>query len=168
MKSMVIFVDSNIVCDVLEKREPFFENSLNILKLCETKKVKGYFSSLSFANMCYHYRKEWSNKDIEYWLNVLSGFLIFIDLDVFKLKDACLYGFNDYEDAIQAVSADYACADYIVTRNVKDFKKSTVKAVNPNEFLKLYSSNIYPDININASKVKDIYEKYEEINKKPK
>lgn len=155
---MVILVDTNVVCDVLEKREPFFTDSLSVLKLCEIRKVKGYFSSLSFSNICYLYRKEWNNDDIKYWLNVLCGFLIFINLDIFNLEEAYSYNFKDYEDAVQLASANRVCADYIVTRNTKDYKNSTIKAVTPSEFLKLYAKNKYPKHNIAAEKAKDDYE----------
>lgn len=137
---MVLLIDTNVVMDVVGKREPFYNDSSKVLSLCETRQVKGYFSCLSFSNVCYACRPRWTNKDIEYYLNVLSRMLIFSDLDVFRLREGYLMNFNDYEDAVQAATAEYVCADYIVTRNVKDFKKSNIKAITPSDLLKIYDN----------------------------
>ena len=48
---MKIFIDTNVILDVLCAREKFYDDSLQILKLCETKIVKGYISALSIANL---------------------------------------------------------------------------------------------------------------------
>lgn len=137
---MVLLIDTNVVMDVVGKRDLFYEDSLKVLHLCETRQVKGYLSCLSFSNIVYACRPKWDNKKIEYYLNVLSRMLIFSDLDVFRLREGFLMNFNDYEDAVQAATAEYVCADYIITRNVKDFKKSNVKAITPSEFLKVFKS----------------------------
>lgn len=132
---MKLLIDGNIILDVLQKREPHFEDSSKIWKLCETGIAEGYLSPLTFANMVYVMRKELSPEKIEDVLNKLSFIFHFTCLGLSDLSDAAGMHWNDFEDAIQAASAKKLQVKYIITRNVKDFRNGQIPACTPTEFL---------------------------------
>ena len=104
-------------------------------KICETGQAKGFVSALTIANLVYVLRRELDPKKTEEVLKKLSLIFSFAELSgADLLKAACLH-WNDYEDALQAVTAERLRADFIITRNVKDFKQSKVLALTPAELL---------------------------------
>lgn len=117
---MKLLIDGNIVLDVLQNREPHIEDSLKIWKLCETEQAKGYLSVLTFANLVYVMRKGLSPKKIEEVLKNLSLIFHFIELSTEDMANAAEMKWNDFEDALQAATAERIHTDYIITRNVKD------------------------------------------------
>lgn len=134
---MRFLVDANILLDVLMNRQPHVTDSASIWKLCETGQAEGYISSLTFANLIYIMRKEINPKGIEIILDKLSLIFHFADLTSSDLIIAAKLQWNDFEDAVQCVTAKRLNADYIITRNVKDFKESDIIAITPTNMLKL-------------------------------
>ncbi len=132
---MKLLIDANILLDVLQSCEPHVHTSSVIWKLCETEKVKGYVSALTFANLVYIMRKELEPKKIEEILQALSLIFKFVDFSVSDLSTAAGLGWDDFENAIQSVTAERIHADYIITRNVKDFVKSKVISFTPSELI---------------------------------
>ena len=132
---MKILIDTNVILDVLCNRKSFMGDSLNIMRLCEAKKIVGCISALSIANIIYIMRKELNHEDIKLLLNKIGHILEIVDLKTNDLMMACIQEFNDYEDAIQSVQASRIKANFIVTRNIKDFDKSKVFTLEPKEFL---------------------------------
>ena len=132
---MKLLIDGNIILDVLQKREPYYEDSARIWKMCETDLAEGYVSALTFANLVYVMRKELDTEKINEVLKKMSLIFTFEDLKASDISTAAEMQWNDFEDAIQAATAKRIHADHIITRNVKDFKKSKVMALTPAEFL---------------------------------
>lgn len=132
---MRLLIDGNILLDVLQKREPYYEDSAKIWKMCETDLVQGYVSALTFANLVYVMRKELDAEKINEVLKKLSLIFTFEDLNVADINAAADMQWNDFEDAIQAATARRIHANHIITRNVRDFTKSEVVAFTPAEFL---------------------------------
>lgn len=132
---MRLLIDANILLDVLQKREPHVRDSSVIWKLCETEQAKGYVSSLTFANLVYVMRKELDPVRVKEVLRILSLIFEFTDFSSSDLSHAAGACWNDFEDAVQSVTAERIHADYIVTRNVKDFVKSRVPALTPSELI---------------------------------
>ena len=132
---MRLLIDGNILLDVLQKREPHYKDSVKIWKMCETGIADGRISVLTFANLVYVMRKELDAEKINEVLKYLSLIFSFEDLTSLDISSAAEMQWNDYEDAIQAAMAKRTHANYIITRNVKDFKKSEVIAFTPAEFL---------------------------------
>lgn len=130
---MKILIDTNIILDVMCNRKEFVEDSLKVFKYCEVQKLKGYISALSIPNIVYIMRKQLDREQIKGVLATLTSLFSVIDLKESDLIKAAEMNFSDYEDAVQAVSADRIKADYIVTRNVKDYKNSRVSAVTPTD-----------------------------------
>lgn len=132
---MKLLIDANILLDVLQNREPHVQASSVIWKLCETEKAKGYVSALTFANLVYIMRKELDPKKIEETLQALSLIFEFTDFNVSDLSRAAELDWDDFEDAVQSVTAERVHADYIITRDVRDSAKSKVIAFTPSELI---------------------------------
>lgn len=132
---MVLLIDTNIILDVLMNRKEFVKDSSMIWKLCETEQMKGYISCLTFANMIYIMRKELTPDKIEEVLQKLKLIFEITNFISLILEKAVEMKWNDFEDAIQSATAEQIHADYIITRNVRDFTKSKVIAFTPTELL---------------------------------
>ena len=132
---MRLLIDANIILDVLQTRQPYYTDSSLIWKLCETEQEEGIVSVLTFANLVYVMRKELSPGKIESVLAALRLIFRFEELNEFDLVHAASLGWDDFEDALQSVTAERIKADCIITRNVRDFRKSRISAFTPVEFL---------------------------------
>lgn len=132
---MKLLIDANILLDVLQNREPFVKESSVIWKLCETGKAEGFVSSLTFANLVYIMRKELDPATIEDILQKLGLIFRSADLKASDITDAAKLHWDDFEDAVQSVTAMRIGADYIITRNIRDFSKSRITAFTPAELI---------------------------------
>ena len=132
---MKLLIDANVLLDVLQNREKFVLTSSLVWKLCETQQAVGYVSALTFANMVYIMRRELDPGKLEGVLHMLSLIFEFTDLESADLMQAAGLKWDDFEDALQSVTAERLQADYIITRNVRDFKNSKVPAYTPAELL---------------------------------
>jgi len=137
MKNTVLLIDTNVVLDYLINREPYAEGAQRILHCCAEKRVKGYIAAHSITNIFYILRKHFSSVERRKMLLDLCELLEICGLQKTQVANALANEeFDDLEDCIQAESAKTVQADYIVTRNVKDFAHSPVVAIPPDEFLK--------------------------------
>ena len=132
---MVLLIDANVLLDIIMKRLEFIKDSSVIWKLCETGKVKGYISSLTIASIVDIMQKEMDPQKIEEVLSTLSMIFEFTDLCVSDIQQAARMQWNDYEDAIQSATAQRIHADFIITRNIKDFAKSKILPFAPAELI---------------------------------
>lgn len=132
---MRLLIDANILLDVLQKREPHYRDAALIWKLCEIEQAEGYVSVLSFADLVYVMRKELDPQAIEDVQHKLSLIFHFADLTAADITRAGEMKWDDFEDAVQAATAERIHADHIITRNVRDFKQSKVVTFTPAEYL---------------------------------
>lgn len=135
---MKILIDTNVLLDVLCNRADFVQDALKIFKLCEVNRIKGCISVLSVPNIVYIMRKELDSERIKEIIKTITSIFAVVSLRESDILNATGLSFSDYEDALQAVCAQRIRADFIVTRNVKDFKNSPVPAVTPPEFLEQF------------------------------
>lgn len=132
---MKVLIDTNIILDVLCGRAEFIEASSRVWKYCEINKLSGVISALSVPNIVYILRKE---LDPDKTKEIIDRLLLIFDVAELKAEDlrkAAEMKTSDYEDAIQMCCADRINADFIVTRNIRDFVSSPVPAVKPSELL---------------------------------
>ena len=129
---MVLLIDTNIVLDVLLNRPEFVKASSMIWKLCETEQA---ISTLTYANMMYVMRKQLTPDQIEEVFRKLNLIFEFADFSPAVLERAVNMKWKDFEDAVQSATAESVHADYIITRNLKDFTQSKVMAFTPTELL---------------------------------
>lgn len=132
---MRLLIDANVVLDVLLKREPYWKSSSIIWKLCEAEQAEGYVSVLTFANLVYVMRKELNAEQVRDVLNKLRLIFHFADFSAADMEKAAEMKWDDFEDAVQAAMAERIAADFIVTRNVRDFKRCKIAAFTPSELI---------------------------------
>ena len=132
---MKVFVDTNVLLDVLQRREPHVKASSIVWKACECGEIEGVVSALTFANIIYILRKDMTPTRARDILAEMSLIFSFEDFTVQDMKRAAEMERDDYEDAIQCVQAERICAECIVTRNTQDFAKSKPPALTPQELM---------------------------------
>jgi len=137
MKNIKVLIDANILVDVFEHREPYFAAANALVQNCYYGKIQGSISALTFPNLVYIMRKSWDPDSIREKLWTLLMTITIEDLTSRDLLKATELDFSDYEDAVQSVCASRIHADYIVTRNRKDFQNSVVPAILPEQLLEL-------------------------------
>lgn len=132
---MKVWIDTNVILDVLCDRPGFAETSGNVWKQCEIHTIEGCVSSLSILNIVYIMRKELTQEKINDIIRQLSLIFTIVDLKAEDIKKAADLPISDYEDAVQSVGASRVKAQYIVTRNIKDYANSKIPAIKPSELL---------------------------------
>lgn len=132
---MKVLIDTNVVLDVLCKRENFYEDAVKIMKYCEVKKIIGVISALTVPNIVYIMRKELDVQKTKDIIQKLQLLFTIADLKAEDIKKALSMDFKDFEDSLQSACALRIKADYIITRNIKDFINSKVTAIKPSELI---------------------------------
>jgi predicted nucleic acid-binding protein len=132
-----LLIDTNIVIDLLAKRDPFYNDTAKLFSLADKNKLKLSVTSLTFANTNYILQKSESatiTREILRKFKILTTVLAFDE----KIVDLALNDdeFVDFEDAIQYYSAIENNQDIIITRNLKDFKPSKIPVMTASEFIK--------------------------------
>ena len=107
--------------------------------MCEVGKVQGYIYALSVANIVYIMRKEMDRSQIDAIITKLGSIITITDMKGDDLRKAAALPIPDFEDALQSVCASRLKADFIITRNLKDFKNSKVMAIKPTELIERVS-----------------------------
>ncbi len=132
-----LLVDTNIIIDLLAQREKFYESAAKLFSLADQEKVELYVSSFSFANTHYILNRELVESKVREILRKLKVLVKVISFDSKVLDMALNSDFKDFEDAIQYYSAIESDIDIIITRNLKDFKKSELPVMTGQQFIKM-------------------------------
>jgi predicted nucleic acid-binding protein len=130
-----ILVDLNIILDVLQKREPFYEASAGLMAMVETGKLEGFVAAHSVTTLFYLVSKDQSPAAAKVILTSLMQFLKIAPVDHAVIEAALNMPYKDFEDAVQMVSAMQCKANFLVTRNVKDYQPAPVTVIQPVELL---------------------------------
>ena len=138
---MKIFLDTNILMDVLLARQPFCLHAARLLELCAEGRLDGYVSAITFPTLAYILRKGHTPEYVRRKLQVLTDIVTPVDFTAALLKQAMTLPFDDLEDAMQTVCAMSCGAEAIVTRNVKDFTDSVIPAFAPENFLAVFNAS---------------------------
>jgi len=130
-----IFLDTNIIIDLISDRKPFSKYAIEIFQKAEDGKLELFTSSHSIATTHYLLKKYMEEKELREVLYNLLDFITVVAVDVAILKKGLLSKHKDFEDSIQIFCASSIVnIDSIVTRNVKDFKGSEIKVLTPDQF----------------------------------
>ena len=132
---MNLFLDTNVLIDLIDKRAPFYNDIAVIASRTENKEFKLAASSLSFVNVVYVVSRNVEEKLV---LEALKKFRIICEvsnIDEIVIDKSLISNFNDFEDAVQYFSALHHKSDIILTRNKKYFKNSEIPVMTPTEFL---------------------------------
>jgi predicted nucleic acid-binding protein len=130
-----LFIDTNVLLDVLDHRQPFYEDSAAVWSLAEKGKIRCCISAISFNNIYYILRKQQSPAVIRKTLCLLRDIFDIVTLDERILNQAMDSNFKDFEDAIQYFSASRVSAQCILSRNLNHYKASEIPILTPAEFL---------------------------------
>lgn len=135
---MRILIDTNVILDILLKREPFFEASYGALKQTMVNDSECLVSAAAVTDIFYLLRKEFHDVGkAKEGLERLLRLIPVADVLALDIRTAMSDSLPDFEDAVVHAVAARNKADYILTRNTKDFEGSEVPAIAPQDFLKL-------------------------------
>ncbi|TCO11015.1 type II toxin-antitoxin system VapC family toxin [Natronoflexus pectinivorans] len=131
-----LFVDTNIVIDLLSRRVPFFEEAAELFSLADKKQVELSVSSLTIANTSYALLRQMDSNKAKSVLRKLRLILKVLPLDD-KIIGLALNDetFSDFEDALQYFTAIEDEQELIITRNLKDFKNSKLPTMTAKQFI---------------------------------
>ena len=139
---MKILVDTNIIIDALTSREPFREDAEQIFLLAANQIEDMYITASSATDIYYLVRKYLhSTEQAKSVMSKLYELFHILDVTASDCKEALLTEMSDYEDAVISCCATHNHIDYIVTRNIKDYEKSKVQAILPDQLLRMVSQN---------------------------
>jgi predicted nucleic acid-binding protein len=130
-----VLIDLNILLDVLQKREPFFETSAALLAAVETGRIQGYVAAHSITTLFYLIQKSRSSAEARAIITNLLQFIKIAPVDQSVIEQALNLDFRDFEDAVQMISAVQCKADCLATRNPKDYQPSLLPVMQPVDFL---------------------------------
>ena len=133
-----LFIDTNVVLDLLSRREPFYEEAATLFSLADRKTIEINISALTVANTSYTLLRQLKPDKTKEILRKLRMIVNIIPLDD-KIIGLALNdnSFPDFEDGLQYFTAVENDQDIIITRNLKDFKASKIPVMTAGQFLEL-------------------------------
>lgn len=130
-----LFIDSDILIDYFLKRVPFAEYTELLLIECNEQKIKLSTSVLIIANINYILSKKLGKAQVKENIRTLTSILTILPFESEIIDMALDINFTDFEDAIQYSIAKKHNCDAIITRNIKDYKHSTIPVLTAEQFL---------------------------------
>ncbi len=130
-----LFLDTNIVIDLLGEREPYYESAAKITTLADKGKAQIFISALTYATTFYLLRRYESNEIVKEKMRKFKVIAETSDLTDKIIDKGLVSKFSDFEDSLQYYCALKAECNLIITRNGKDFKESEIPVLTPNEYL---------------------------------
>lgn len=130
-----VIIDLNVILDVLQRRDPFYEASAALLAAAETGRVDGYMAAHSITTLFYLLQKGKSSAEARATITNLLQFLKIAPIDQTTIEQSLNLDYGDFEDAVQMMSAVQCRADYLITRNIKDYQPALLPVLQPVDFL---------------------------------
>lgn len=132
-----VLIDTDVLMDFFFNRKPFAKYAAELMNLCAEKQVLGHITSVIISNVYYLLRKTAKHDIIVEKLKQLLTIISIIEIDENSVMNALNSEFKDFEDALQNFSAiENGEINIILTRNLKDFKKSELAILTPETYLK--------------------------------
>ena len=133
-----ILIDTDVILDFFFDREPFSENAAKILSLCESKEIMGFVTPVIISNVYYLLKQTAKHEKVIEKLKMLISITDILVINKDSILQALNSEFKDFEDALQNYSAELNKEiDIIVTRNIKDYKNSSLGVMTPDNYLKM-------------------------------
>jgi predicted nucleic acid-binding protein len=127
-----VLIDTNIIVDNFARRDEFGD-SLGVLNLCENGGLEGVVSTVTIMDVMYIMRKHLNSAEARDATFMLMQIVEVVPVLKSDINAALTSDLSDFEGAVQAACAARVKADYIITRNVRDFKNSPVPAILPGD-----------------------------------
>ena len=132
-----VLIDSDVILDFFFDREPFAEYATEVFMLCENDKIKGFTTSVIISNVYYLLVKFAKHEIVIEKLKELLRIIDITEINKEVILEALNSNFKDFEDAMQNYAAENSNSiDIILTRNVKDYKKSKLAVFSPEMYVK--------------------------------
>jgi predicted nucleic acid-binding protein len=130
-----IFLDTNVMLDLLGERIPFYDSIAKITTLADRKQIELVVSALSYATVSYFLTKFENAEKSKEKLRKFKIISEIADLDELTIEKGLNSNFSDFEDSLQYFSALKSNCKILITRNVKDFRESQIPVMTPDEYL---------------------------------
>ena len=137
---MKLFLDTNVILDVLADREPWAEDSATVVSLLESEHIEGVVAAHTITTLHYLLEKYLGSRKARAAVVDLLRLVSVAAVTGETLLKALSLGWADFEDAVQAVCAIDAEVDYMITRNVGDYRGVSVPVLTPSDFLAVMRS----------------------------
>jgi predicted nucleic acid-binding protein len=133
--NLSVLIDLNILLDVLQKRQPFYEASANLLAAVETGRITGYVAAHSLPTLFYLIKKDKGSAEAKSAITNLLQIIKISPVDQNTIEQALNLDYEDFEDAIQMMSAVQGKMNCLVTRNIKDYRPALLPVMQPVDLL---------------------------------
>jgi predicted nucleic acid-binding protein len=137
---MKVLFDTNIILDVLLDRKPFSEHASYLMSKVERSEINGFLCATTVTTIHYLLSKNLDKEKAIESINSIMALFEIASVNRLVIENALKLKCSDFEDSIVHESARHAGAEYIITRNIKDFKKSKIPVYTPTEFLSMLES----------------------------
>ncbi|MDR1861840.1 MAG: PIN domain-containing protein [Candidatus Ancillula sp.] len=135
---MRVLLDTNIILDEILKREPFYDDAVEVLRICESKNPS--LAPHTVSNIFYIVRRELSTEETKTTIRKLLRFVDVIPIGYPEIMAALDHEtIVDFEDALQDVCADEYDAEYIISRDSNGFAGSKVPIISPSDFIAMFN-----------------------------
>ncbi|MGD8360703.1 MAG: PIN domain-containing protein [Gemmatimonadota bacterium] len=138
---MKVFLDTNVILDVLANREPFVADSAAVLSLIEARALEGFTAAHSIPTLSYLLKTEVGSVRAREVLMDLFRVLEVVAVDQDRIFQALAMNWEDFEDAMQAACAAKGEVDYLLTRDREGFVGAHVPVLSPAEFIALHGGD---------------------------
>jgi predicted nucleic acid-binding protein len=141
-----VLLDVNVILDVLQRRQPFYDDSAAVLAAAETDRLTGLVAAHSVTTLFYLLARYGSQAAARVHTLDLLSILTVAPVDGHVLEQALTLPYRDLEDAVQMAAARQAGADYLVTRDRTSYAAGPLPALAPAELLALLPDRDSPDV----------------------
>ena len=138
---MRALIDTCVVVDTLQSKEPFADAAQNVFLLCANRRFEGFLTTKSTTDIYYlTHRLTHNDKQTRAILSRLCSLFQILDTSALDIRNALASDTSDFEDAVMIETAVRDRMDCIVTRNTKDYSKAQLTVYTPTEFVELLTS----------------------------
>ena len=137
-----LFIDSDIILDVLTKRDEFYESAAVLFDLGYEKKLNLYTTAVVLANVFYLLRKKYGTEESKEQLKKLRLIMKVLPINEKIVDDVLASKFGDFEDGLQYYSVKKSGISVIITRNIRDYKVNDVIIQTAEEYIKISQSTL--------------------------
>jgi predicted nucleic acid-binding protein len=133
-----LLLDINVILDVMLVREPWVSQSALLLAAVEDGRVEGYVAAHTITTIYYLVAKDKGKQVAARAVTDILRIVRVVPIASADFQQALVLGISDFEDAVQAAAALQIGADFLVTRNTKDFKTDSIEVRTPGEVLTMF------------------------------
>lgn len=139
---MKVLLDTCVIMDFLQNREPFAQNAKKIMQACAMELCSGFITAKSATDIYYlTHRCTHNDQETRKKLSQLLTIVNMLDSMAVDVYDAIPSQVSDFEDAVMIGTAKRSQMDCIVTRNQKDYAKSSITVYTPEKFIEILEQN---------------------------